>query len=281
MSILEVPGARLRYTMIGDGPLIVFIPGARGDGGGYAMVAQHISTSFKALTYDRRGYGGSELDGPQDYDVRLQTDADDVASLVEKEGGGHGIVFGNSSGAIVALQVLSSRPEVVKMLFAHEPPALTRLPEATGRAIIASNYAMYDTYRASGLRAAMASFTDDVMSASDQKTLGANAAAATPADRAQAARNFEYWFQHELRRYPETVFDDAKLKAAADRLTFAAGDDSRNLYPHKIALLFAEQLGVPAKIVPGGHVGFASFGESFARSLAAHIVEAEHRVSRV
>ena len=264
MSILDVPGARLSYEVAGDGPLVVFIPGAGGEGAGFHPVAQRLASSYRVLTYDRRGFGASVLDGPQDYSVRLHTDADDVARLIRQEGG-RAYVFGSSSGAIVALQLLIDHPEVVEMLLAHEPPAVRRLPEAEAEESLAGDRQMYETYRASGLQAAIGPFLMLVMSASDRATLAQNAHRGDPA---QSARNFDYWFEHELPYYPGTVFEDARLKANLDRLVFVAGEETRGLMPHQVAETFAEQLGAPLEIVPGGHVGYIPFAEGVAGRLA-------------
>lgn len=266
MSNLEVPGASLAYQTVGDGPLVVFIAGARGEGAGFHATAQHLASRYKVLTYDRRGYQGSRLNGPQDYGVRLKTDAEDVACLIRAETDRPAIVCGSSSGAIVALQVLSDHAERVDTLVAHEPPAIRRLPPEQADALIASNYRMYDTYREAGVRAALGPFMMEVLSDSDRKAIAENASRADPAD---IARNFDYWFEHELRQYPATVFDDAKLRSVGDRLIFVAGEETVDLYPHHIAALFAKQLGVPLEILAGGHLGYTTHPEAFAEGLSA------------
>ena len=264
MATLEVPGALLNYETRGAGPLIVFIPGARGEASGFAAISPWMAADHTVLIYDRRGYAGSTLTGPQDYDARLQTDAADVARLVEAEGQGRAIVLGSSSGGVVALRFLSDYPHMVDRLLAHEPAALTRLPAEEYQERVDEGLAMYQTYRSAGLMAALGPFIQQVMSESDRRTLGEMAARGDPA---QTARGFDYWFEHELRQYPLTRFDDDVLKAAGDRLIFLAGDDSSTLYPHRLAVRFAEQLGVACASVPGGHLGYATYPEEFAKRL--------------
>ena len=263
MSTLDVPGARLDYRTTGDGPLVVCIPGSRGIGAVYHALAAAMASRYRVLTFDRRGFGASALVGPQDYAVRLRTDAADVARLVRHEGNGPAVVFGNSSGAIVALQVLTDHPEAVRLLLAHEPPALTRLPADETAMQMAASVALHETYVASGLEAAASIFMHRVMTASDRAALVALAAL----DPERAAANYDHWFQHELRQYPATAFDDARLLAARDRLVFLAGEEAAALFPHRIAVLFAEQLGVPLEVLPGGHVGFAALAPEFAEAL--------------
>ncbi|HLM20172.1 MAG TPA: alpha/beta hydrolase, partial [Propionibacteriaceae bacterium] len=124
MSILEVPGARLYYETHGSGPLMLMVPGASGAGDGFKRVRQHLAVHYTAVTYDRRGFSRSNLEGPQDYDCRLETDADDAWRLIEHLHDEPATVFGASSGAIVALQLLTRHPSVVRTLLPFEPPAV-------------------------------------------------------------------------------------------------------------------------------------------------------------
>lgn len=110
MSILEVPGARLYYETVGDGPPLVLIPGGNGTAHIFGPIAQHLAERYTVTTYDRRGFARSELNGTQDYRRRLQTDADDALKLIERVAAGPAIVFGPSSGAIVGLQALTQQP---------------------------------------------------------------------------------------------------------------------------------------------------------------------------
>jgi hypothetical protein len=82
-SILKVPGARLYYETHGSGPVMLMVPGAPGTADIFKMVAEHLSEYYTVVTYDRRGFSRSQLDGPQDYSHRLETDADDVRRLIE------------------------------------------------------------------------------------------------------------------------------------------------------------------------------------------------------
>ena len=265
MATLPAPGAMLDYRVLGDGPLLVLVAGARGSGSIYHPLAQHLSQHFRVLTYDRRGYGASVLDGRQDYDVRLQTDADDVARLIAREGDGPALVFGSSSGAIVALQVLTRHAASVRLLLAHEPPALSLLPDAERTHEVAFLHETYDLYHAEGLRPAIGKFLMGMMSDSDRRTL---ASAAEHGDAAQTARDFGYWFEHELRQYPPTAFDLETLRSRTG-LAFIAGQESGDLLPHRLATVFADQLGVPLHVLPGGHVGYLTYPAEFARALAA------------
>ncbi|WP_419179557.1 alpha/beta fold hydrolase [Rhodococcus opacus] len=99
------------------------IPGANGVADAFRMVAGHLAERYTVALYDRRGFSRSHLDGPRDYDRRLETDADDVRRLIEHLSDEPATVFGVSSGGIVALEVLTRHPSVVRTLVPFEPPA--------------------------------------------------------------------------------------------------------------------------------------------------------------
>src|SRR5258708_21732046 len=125
-----VRGANCFYEVTGFGHSLILTRGAAGVGEVFHPLAHHLSAQYKVVTYDRRGFSRSQLDGPQDYEHRLATDTDDVRRLIEHLTDKPAIVFGNSSGAIVALEVLTHSPDWVQMVVAHEPPVVFLLPDA-------------------------------------------------------------------------------------------------------------------------------------------------------
>ena len=263
MSRLKVDGAELNYAVAGEGSLLVVIPGAQGSLEVYQGLSAHLRSKYQVLSYDRRGFGQSRLEGEQDYDRRLDTDADDVATLIAHVDGAPAIVFGSSSGAIVALRVLTRHPEAVRLVVAHEPPACRWLPDP--EAAIAQNFAVYDKAKAQGAPAAMQDFAPRWLAVSDRERLAQ--AAHSPAA-AQIQANMAYWFEHELRQYPATRFDIGALKAQADRLALAAGEEMRGYPTFDIIEAMAGEFDKAVTILPGGHVGYATKPEPFARALA-------------
>lgn len=145
MSTLKVPGAQLFYEVSGSGPLLILIPGASGTGESFRPLAPHLISRYQVVTYDRRGFSRSQLDGPTNPAHRLATDADDVLRLIEHLTDQSVMVFGSSSGAIVALEVLTHAPEWVQTLVAHEPPAVKLLSDAASW--LAFFDGVYETYR--------------------------------------------------------------------------------------------------------------------------------------
>ncbi len=85
-------------------------------------VSEHLSAHYTVVLYDRRGFSRSQLHGVQDYDRRLETDADDVRRLIEHVSDEPATVFGVSSGGLMGMEVLTNHPSVVHTLVSFEPP---------------------------------------------------------------------------------------------------------------------------------------------------------------
>ena len=270
MSTLTVPGAKLFYEVGGQGPLLIMIPGAAGTGEVFRPLIASLAERYQVVTYDRRGFSRSELDGPQDYDHRLDTDADDVRRLIMQltdkrstpQSGSvdkPAIVFGNSSGATVALEVLIRYPERVDIVVAHEPPVVNLLPDAAKW--IAFFDEVYDTYRQSVVTKAMHQFASGVLGSEDSKVLARNMKLHT---NEQNLANATYWMEHELRQYPRVGLDLDALTAHSEQILLVGGRDSQDQMTYQPGKVLAQKLGLDIVNLPGGHLGFMAYPTEFA-----------------
>jgi pimeloyl-ACP methyl ester carboxylesterase len=128
---LRVPGASLYHEVHGSGPVLLLICGGVYDAAGYARLAEQLADRYTVVTYDRRGNSRSPMDGPPE-PQRIETHGDDahrVLSAVADGAGEPAYVFGNSSGAIIGLELAARHPERVHALVAHEPPLFELLPD--------------------------------------------------------------------------------------------------------------------------------------------------------
>lgn len=80
--------------------------------------------------------------------------------------------------------------------------------------------------------------------------------------------NAHYWMEHELRQYPRTELDLVKLAAYAEQIVLAGGRDSHNQMTYQSNTFLTQQLGCDIVDFPGGHLGFLSSPEEFAKDLA-------------
>jgi pimeloyl-ACP methyl ester carboxylesterase len=279
-GMLEVPGARLYYETRGSGPVMLMVPGATGSAYSFQRVAEHLAAHYTVITYDRRGFSRSQLDGPQDYDHRLATDADDARRLIEHLSGAPATVFGSSSGGLVALEVLARHPSVVRTLLPHEPPAMRLLPD--GQRWIDFFFGLYNLYRRSGMEPALKSFREQLFPESDRRFMahGPRDSDVDPSIRGYMRANAVYWFEHELRQYPAAELDLAALRAHADRIMLMAGQESRGYPTYEVNVELAKKLGRGLIELPGGHIGFATQPAEFAREFVEALARTGHGPQR-
>lgn len=100
------------------GPLVVFIHGSAADHATWVMQLASLPRSVRCVAYDRRGSGQSPP-APAGYCV--EDHAADAAAVIE-DCGDRAVVVGSSFGAVVALEVARSRPDLVAGAVLCEPP---------------------------------------------------------------------------------------------------------------------------------------------------------------
>jgi pimeloyl-ACP methyl ester carboxylesterase len=273
---VQVPGARLYTETRGAGPLLLFIVGGNGDPAVFSAAADRLAADYTVVTYTRRGFAGSPVDGAVDDANRIAADVEDAAALIARHGGGPARVFGTSSGAIVALDLVHRRPDLVSTVVVHEPPILELLADSD--AWVARFAGIFATYEKAGLWPAMAQFGEavglgrppGVAAAADPATAAA-AAAAIAAMQARATENMTFWMEHEFRQYPAYHPDLDALRAVAGKIVPAGGRDSREKgsMPYLPVVTLAGRLGLDVAEFRGGHVGYAEHPGDFAARLGA------------
>jgi pimeloyl-ACP methyl ester carboxylesterase len=271
-SILEVPGARLSYETHGSGPVMLMVPGATGSAYGFQRVTEHLAAHYTVVTYDRRGFSRSPLDGPQDYSHRLEIDADDVRRLIEHVSDEPATVFGSSSGGIIVLEVLIRHPSVVRTLVPHEPAAVKLLPD--GQKWVDFFFEVYDLYRQSGMEPALKKFREHAFAESNRQAMAHDPE--DPNIGKYLRANATYWFEHELRQYPAVALDLDALKAHAERILPMAGRESRGHLCYEVNVALARKLGRDVIELPGGHIGFVTQPAEFARECIQALARTGH-----
>ena len=263
-------GARLHTEVRGSGPLLVCVVGGNGDPTVFGPLADILASRWTVLTYVRRGFVRSPLDGGVGPD-KLGDDVEDLAALIEHHGG-PAVVLGSSSGAIVVLELLVRRPDLMRAAVAHEPPLITLLEDHD--AVAERFAAVVATYRREGAPAAMAEFG---------AVTGVGVRRPPPAEepaveeisaefRAMGERwpaNNAFWFEPEYGPYPVHELDLTVLREHAARLVPAVGSESRaeGQLASRPNLVLARELGLTPVEVPGGHLGYLEDPAGFAAAL--------------
>ncbi|HEX6501313.1 MAG TPA: alpha/beta hydrolase [Micromonosporaceae bacterium] len=269
--LLDVPGATLYYERRGSGPLLLMI-GSPMDSTGFARLADAVADTYTVVTYDPRGIGGSSREDT-DADVTPEQQADDVRRLISALGAQPVHLFGSSGGATVGLALVTTHPEQVRTLVAHEPPVIDLLPDR--EQLRAQIEQIYDTYRSDGVEAAMRKFMAHTGVATraaqppDAQASNAQGAPWQPSgeEMARARATSDQFLAHLIRPTTRYRPDIEALRAASTRIVVAGGVTSKGQLANRSAAALADRLGTPMVEFPGGHAGFMEHPEQFGRVL--------------
>ena len=259
---LEVPGAVLAYDVRpGDGsssepPLFVF--GSPMAASGFGTLAA-LFPERTVVTYDPRGAersrrtDGAATSTPEEH-------ADDLARVIEAVGGPVD-ALASSGGAVNALVLVSRRPELVRTLVAHEPPAVALLPDRE-EADAACRH-VSETYQRAGYGAGMAEFirlvTHEGPIPADWADHPADPAAFGLPPEDDGSRD-DVLLGQNMASNPTFEHDLDALRRASTRIVPAVGAGSVGQLAHRGGEALADALGVPAVVFPGDHGSFLDTG---------------------
>jgi pimeloyl-ACP methyl ester carboxylesterase len=119
-------GTTLAVDRVGKGPAVVCVGGALNDRHSTAAVAQHMP-DFEVYSYDRRGRGDSAVP-PFDVGAAVSAEIEDLAAVIE-EAGGEAMVYGMSSGAVLALRAALAGLPITRLAL-YEPPFTGEVEDA-------------------------------------------------------------------------------------------------------------------------------------------------------
>lgn len=239
--MVEGNGCTLYCREYGAGRPLLFIHGAMCDADFYDGAAKALAGKYRVITYDRRGYSRST--GVADETFWPQQAADAAGILEALCGGEKAVVVGTSAGAIIAMNLLALRPELVDYAIFYEPPLVPLLPE--GHEALAGVEKIAQLIDQGKITRAINRFLllmGDVDELAPEKT---------PEMLDHAEGNMEYFIRHEYK----AVFSAMDLLAFApeSRFCIAAGDRHREDYHYHLAGEFAARYGCEMFRFPGVH----------------------------
>ncbi len=118
-TITSKDGTTIAYDKVGKGPAVILVGGAfqyRAFDQRTARLAELLGRRLTAYHYDRRGRGASGDTQP----YAVEREIEDLEALID-QAGGPAFVFGNSSGAVLALEA-AAHGAAIKKLALYEPP---------------------------------------------------------------------------------------------------------------------------------------------------------------
>ena len=256
---LEVPGAVLTYDVRESEPAggsVLMMIGSPMGAAGFSSIASYF-TDRTVVTYDPRGSERSVRADPN-AEVTPETHASDIQAVIDAVGGAPVDLLASSGGAVNALPLVASHPELVRTLVAHEPPLAALLPDA--KDALAACAAVGETYQQRGFGAGMAHFIALVSLQGPVPSDFATQPAPDPAMFGMPADDDgsrdDLMLGSNIITITHYQPDMERLRSAATRIVVAVGAGSNGEIAHRGGLALAELLGTTAVAFPGDHGGF-------------------------
>ena len=118
MGSVRSDGCDLYYEEVGQGVPILLIHPAGATAATWGSAIQELARIGRVINYDRRGYARSGGEPVR----RLATHTVDAAVMLESLGTPPAVVVGTSAGAAIAVDLAVRRPDLVRVVIAHEFP---------------------------------------------------------------------------------------------------------------------------------------------------------------
>ncbi|MDU0199492.1 MULTISPECIES: alpha/beta hydrolase [Paenibacillus] len=117
-SVISRDGTTIGYRQYGQGPGVVVVHGANLSSQNLTQLAMRLADAFTVYVPDRRGRG---LSGPYGEDYGIRKEVEDLEALLNLSGAS--LVFGISSGGLIALEAARALPAIRKLAL-YEPALL-------------------------------------------------------------------------------------------------------------------------------------------------------------
>jgi pimeloyl-ACP methyl ester carboxylesterase len=263
-------GADLYVERRGSGPPLLLIVGGGGDCGYYGRLADILADEFTVLSYDRRGNSRSRLHARPGPLVMAEQRADALAVL-QASGFSSALVFGNSGGASIALDLAAHHPDRLDAVVAHEPPVPAVLPDP------APYLAIFDEVdrllRTEGWVAAFTHFQVALGLVPPQIV----ATLLDPGPRlppgplreqlVRVSRNWEYLTRYEIRPFIDHQPDLERIAANRVPVALARGAATSDQAVIQMCETAAGRLGMECVVFPGGHTAAMEIPGEFGAAL--------------
>jgi Alpha/beta hydrolase family len=125
-TVRSSDGTTIAFDRLGVGPSVILVSGASTARAIHAQLAELLAADFTVCNYDRRGRGDSGDTPP----YAVQREVEDLHAVLGAAGGA-AAVFGNSSGAVLALHTAAAGLPITKLAL-WEPPFMVD-PDAPRR----------------------------------------------------------------------------------------------------------------------------------------------------
>jgi pimeloyl-ACP methyl ester carboxylesterase len=233
-TVRSSDGTQIAYERLGGGEPIVLVSGASTSRAVHSELAKSLASDFTVLNYDRRGRGDSGDTLP----YSVEREIEDIGAVITAAGQS-AAVFGNSSGAVLALHAAAAGLPITRLALWEPPFQVDPDAACRGQEYVSKLTGLLATGRRGD---AMALF---------MSTVG------IPQEVIAGMRRSPAW---------------PGMEALAPTLAYDAAVMGDSTLPSTLI----SSVKVPTLILTGGNTG--AWADSAARALGATMPFAEHRV---
>lgn len=256
---VSTEGDDLYFEVRGEGEPLLMISGGGGDAGFFSLVADILSDEYKVITYDRRANSRSTGHEPQNFEISQQSR--DAVAVIKAAGEESAFVFGNSGGAVIALDMAKTQPQAVRAAIVHEPPVTRIHPDSrTWQRFFAAIYWIGQTFGASLAMLGFALPTGIPRSAYNS----------VPEDTAKRmGKNHDFFVKNEMIPFSSYQPDLNTIRENGVPIFMAAGKmtlDKQKFYGQTAPIL-AKLLGCEMVVFPGNHLSYLDQPQEWAAAL--------------
>jgi pimeloyl-ACP methyl ester carboxylesterase len=220
------------------------------------------------------------MNDPQNFEVSQQSR--DAVAVLRAAGETSAFVFGNSSGAVIALDIAKTHPQSVRAIVAHEPP-LARVHPNTRKwqRFFAGVY--YTAFRYGATLAMLRfAFGLGLLDHSFRQTMKAHKA--MRGYREKSGNHYlnrkittDFFLHQELLPVTNYLADVETIKKNGVRVFIAAGKRSlhKKRFYAQTAQILAKKLGCELVTFPGQHGSFIDMPDEFAATLRTVLHKAQ------
>lgn len=119
----------VHYVRTGAGPALFLLHATLSSARQLRALATDLSRGHTVVAVDRRGSGRSAVEGPAE-PIDVAVHVADIVGIARRERLSELTVVGHSYGGCVALESAARQPQLVKAVFAYEPPYALVAPPA-------------------------------------------------------------------------------------------------------------------------------------------------------
>lgn len=254
-----IEGDELYYEVRGQGAPLLMISGGGGDAGFFSFVADRLADEYKVIMYDRRANSRSTGNLPQNFEISQQSR--DAVAVLHAVGESSAYIFGNSGGAVIALDMAKTQPHACRAIIAHEPPVTRIHPD--GAAWQRFFAGVYGTGLRFGSQIAMLRF------AMPMGIPRSGYRAAPPDFSERIAKNHDFFVKHEMLPLSNYLPDLDAIRQNGVRMFMAAGQMTlhKEKFYGETAVLLSKHLPCEMIIFPGHHLSYFDLPDTWSATL--------------